>query len=135
MWFGNFLVYLSIQRAVQSSRLSNSEHFNHPEIDTSFLSAVIHHHSFLYESLVTSNLSLEFACSGCFIYIDSNSLWSFVTCFFRLVSCFQGPSVLQHVTVLLYLLRSNHIPLYGCTTGFTCIHSLIDIVSTFGQYE
>lgn len=35
--------------------------------------------------------------------------------------------------LLLYLLSSNHIPLYGCTTVFTCIHSLIDIVSTFAN--
>ena len=45
-------------------------------------------------------------------------MWSFVTGFFHLASCFQGLSTL-HVSVLHCSLWLNNIPLCGCISHFT----------------
>ena len=52
---------------------------------------------------------------------------AFVTSFFHL-ACFQGSSMLSHVSVLFPLfLLPNNIPFHGYTTCCMCIHQLIGV--------
>ena len=59
-----------------------------------------------------------------------------VSGFFHLVWYCHGSFVLYHMSVFYPSLLWNNIPLYGYTTFYSCIYSLMDIwdVSTFGLF-
>ena len=64
-------------------------------------------------------------------------MWSFVTGFFHMTQCFQDSSMLQHMSVLHFVLLPNNIPFYGSITFYLSVHRLIDFkwFPLFSYYE
>ena len=69
----------------------------------------------------------RFACSGHFTWVESYSVWPFVTDFFHLVSFFPGWSMLHHVSALYSFLLLNNIPFYGYTRLCLSAHQMMEI--------
>ena len=60
-------------------------------------------------------------------HLWKHNVWSFVTGFLNLASCFQGSSVFHHVTALHSFLWLNNSPSYVYTTFCLPIHQFVDI--------
>lgn len=58
----------------------------------------------------------EWTFFACFIYMESYIVWSLVSGFLQLLSCFWGSLVTEHVSTLHSSLLLDNIPLYGQNT-------------------